>query len=921
MSDVRIRMDADLGGTQAALRRVQEDVRKLTDRMRELGTAGKGIDLSAGAEDAARHLETVRRQYRELLELNSDLRRRITMSGQQGADPWDVDPSRLGYLNRRTQAEAHRRMLEHALRGTPWQPPAGGGGGRSGGSSASGDEGGVGGMLGGLMGGLKLGGALLGVTGTAQVVMQSYRAARALGQTADQFMRQVKPTGEEFLALRDRLAGVGKDLGVAGEDAARLGAAYLKAAGGTADSAIAGATNAAGFGRGFGIDPNASAESFGRIEFLTGGKGGMGQKELAILIGETIAKSGMWAKSEAVLETFKNHVEQVSARTLQAPGDLGEFAALRASMYSNTQYPGLKSSGENLLGAMQSAIANPGGGIGGEFMMNQLMQRATGLSDPFSLLYARQSMSLTDRTRSGRTLAEEMVSAAERQFGPAGDDGVDVMAGSVFHMTGPQFRAIKSAIAGMGGGGFGDAAQRLQDQGIDLKTMRPDAIADALKTVGASGPELGAMARQYLGRQDVAESGTGQGLREALGSGDTERLRAALLKTEAEFGRIPTEFSRLEQIETDIRDVLREQVGQRLADNLPGILEGVKSLVTHFVGELGTHTMGETPGEIVSRVMPGALETPQSFTPPAGGPANIGPASTMPGSNRSVWDSVRNWWNGASEYQDPRDAMMNRSTSAPTTGAAAMMAAAIAAPETGRAGALTDPARFIRTRVTPAQNAGRSSSAYGPLQLTKTYLESFKRRQYGNLSPAEQDYLDRLIAQGGDFLAADRAGAYRDPIHGYGGKGTMGDTAQDRETYLTIAQKSLADLAQQSPNYDSFIRQFRGENDPRYFDTVRRQTGKTPEQLFHELRKTDIRAMGKPATHTTLQPKPRDYTPVPDGAKPPGAPPSAGMTGTLDVNVRLRDGDDRPIGQPATHKINLGNPTPHGLVPIDAFYP
>ena len=113
---------------------------------------------------------------------------------------------------------------------------------------------------------------------------------------------------------------------------------------------------------------------------------------------------------------------------------------------------------------------------------------------------------------------------------------------------------------------------------------------------------------------------------------------------------------------------------------------------------------------------------------------------------------------------------------------------------------------------------------------------------------------------------------------------------------------------------------FRGENDPRYFDAVRRQTGKTPEQLFQELRKTDIRAMGRQTTHTTLQPKPRDYTPVPDGAKPPGAPAQAGMTGTLDVNVRLRDGDDRPIGQPATHKINLGNPTPHGLIPVEAYY-
>ena len=917
MTDVRIRMDTDLGGTQNALRRVQDDIRKLTDRMRELGTAGKGIDLSAGAEDAARHLETVRRQYRELLALNNDLRRRIHMSGQQGADPWDVDPDRLGYLNRRTQREAHRRMMEAALRGTPWQPPAGGGGGRSGGSSAtSGDEGGFGGMLGGLMGGLKLGGALMGIGGGIQIITQSYKSARALGQTADEFMRRVKPTGEAFLDLRDRLAGVGKDLGIAGEDAAKLGAAYLKAAGGTADSAIQGATGAAGFGRGFGIDPNTSAETFGRIEFLTGGKGGMNQKELAILIGETIAKSGMWAKSEQVLETFKNHVEQVSARTLQAPGDLGEFAALRASMYSNTQYPGLKSSGENLLGAMQSAIANPGGGIGGEFMMNQLMQRATGLSDPFSLLYARQSMSLTDRTRSGRTLAEEMVSAAERQFGPAGDDGVDVMAGSVFHMTGPQFRAIKSAIAGMGGGGFGDAAQRLQDQGIDLKTMRPDAIADALKTVGASGPELGAMAKQYLARQDVAESASGQGLRDAMGSGDTERLRDALLKTEAEFGRIPTEFSRLEQIETDIRDVLREQVGQRLADNLPGILEGVKSLVTHFVGELGTHTMGETPGEIVSRVMPGALETPQSFTPPAGGPANIGLASTLPGSDRSLWDSVRHWWNGASDYRDPRDAMMGRGTSG-------------AARPSANTGGLPS-----QRAIQGANSPGATGSTGDKLAAMRDYFKSRLGLSHvqasalvGNLYH-ESSLNPRSVGDGGSARGiAQWHGERWEAVKAYAAR--TGRSPYDLNVQTEAVANEL--LGGESAALEHLKRQTTIEGASASVNTRYERSADYQKGAWGAIRNREIwaaKAMGahSPAPATKgfspdlLRPKPRDYTPVPDGAKPPGAPPSAGMTGTLDVNVRLRDGDDRPIGQPATHKINLGNPTPHGLVPIDAYY-
>ncbi len=149
MTDVRINLSADPTSASSALRRVQDDMRRLSERVRELGAAGKGVDLSAGAEDAAKHLEQVKRQYQDLLALNNDLRRRLEMSGQQGAAPWDIDWDRMGYLNRRTQEEARRRVIEQSARGTPWQLPPGGGGGRSGGSSASSDDNPFGGMLGG----------------------------------------------------------------------------------------------------------------------------------------------------------------------------------------------------------------------------------------------------------------------------------------------------------------------------------------------------------------------------------------------------------------------------------------------------------------------------------------------------------------------------------------------------------------------------------------------------------------------------------------------------------------------------------------------------------------------------------------------------------------------------------------------------
>lgn len=187
--------------------------------------------------------------------------------------------------------------------------------------------------------------------------------------------------------------------------------------------------------------------------------------------------------------------------------------------------------------------------------------------------------------------------------------------------------------------------------------------------------------------------------------------------------------------------------------------------------------------------------------------------------------------------------------------AASTMYGSILAAETGSAGSGTDPRRFIRTRVTPAQNRGRSSSAYGPSQMTMTYLKDFKEKQWNNLNPQEQQYLDGLIAQGKTMLSVGRSNP-SDPIYGYGGKGTMGDTPEQRALYQSIAQKSMTSLAKESSSYQSFIGGYRGEHDGPYFRKIARELAKqglTPEQVFAEMQGMDVANAGSvgPASSTS----------------------------------------------------------------------
>ena len=159
--------------------------------------------------------------------------------------------------------------------------------------------------------------------------------------------------------------------------------------------------------------------------------------------------------------------------------------------------------------------------------------------------------------------------------------------------------------------------------------------------------------------------------------------------------------------------------------------------------------------------------------------------------------------------------------------------------ETGSEGSMLDERRFIRTQVTPEQNQGRHSSAYGPVQMTKGYLEDFKSKHGDSLPPEEREYLDRLIEQNAQMLKTSKSGDYSDPVYGFGGKGTTGDTLRDRQLYGQIAQRSIVNLAHGSSSYDTFIKSFRGADDRAYFDKIAREArkqGKTPEQLFQELK-------------------------------------------------------------------------------------
>lgn len=175
--------------------------------------------------------------------------------------------------------------------------------------------------------------------------------------------------------------------------------------------------------------------------------------------------------------------------------------------------------------------------------------------------------------------------------------------------------------------------------------------------------------------------------------------------------------------------------------------------------------------------------------------------------------------------------------------------------ETGGKGDPLSEKRFIRTTVSAAANRGRVSSAYGPVQMTKSYLEDFKygskenkakgvtTKDYDVMSAEEKKYLDGLIDQGKKMLSAGE----HDPVYGLGGKGTMGDTEEERKLYASVAQRTMVRLAKQSKSYQDFRHRYRGEHDGGYFakiEAAARAQGTTPEELFNQIKNMPIEQAG-----------------------------------------------------------------------------
>ena len=617
---VSIKMSADARAIETELKRAQDSLRRLTDQLKGLGRESKDfgkIDFGNLPGDAdAKNLEKVQRQYRELLALNADLRRRIQLSGQDRVSPLDLDWERMGYLNRRSQEAARRRVLANVLRDTPWQPPAPAPGAdptpnphedRAAGPS----------LFAGLGGGLKMGLGLMGVSSGLALLAQAFRGGKDIAVATDLFIRRTREAGETFDSTRLRLEQLGKDLYLTDQEAARLGIEFASAANeGDPRRATEGARAAVGFGRGYGIDPNVAVQGFGALQFLGAtGRGGMSQRQMLLLIGKTISDGMLAGKAEQVISDLGTHVEKFVSQTMRAPDDIAGYLGLRAAMGQlaadpSKNLPGLAAFGGALYQQMTQGLRAGAGGLGSDMLRYRVLGQAG--YGPWEIYNMRQSLTPMTPLKDGRTYYEHYLDYAQRSFGGRIDDPADqqrilAMLSADLGQNPQSILAFDAAIrqhraARQNGADLADWEAELRRAGVDAERLNPTGIKEIGDIFAASvRPDLlREIGARYLQREDLQGQPRAR-LEQAMAGGEPDKLRRALLAVAGTLGMTQTDGTKIQQSIADLINIINEVIGKKLISaittlsNLINRLTGVGESIAHF---LGIET--PVPGELES---------------------------------------------------------------------------------------------------------------------------------------------------------------------------------------------------------------------------------------------------------------------------------------------------------------------------------
>lgn len=572
-------------------------------------------------------LEAFTKQVQKLLKIQTELAQKMGQAGMGGKNPFLQDWTKI-YGDKASRIEKMRAALQ--FMGAefndqpgpkpkppappvppvpPGQPPHPGGfnwggwgkqglnvlnsglnaagpvGGVFSGALNSGLSGGAGAGLMGLVGGL----AALGVGKIIGAIAEKIDKAQDTAIGMDKIYRQIGGIAS-YSRVKNTVYGVSNALGMDVGEGVGLASQYSRAANlRRGDNLATGMLISGGMARSYGIDPNTVAGVMGGFRGSNIARNDQDTRKIGLIIGETIAKSGAFAKADEMMQAVSQYAIAQARQSLNAPS-IGAYGGAMSSLMG-MNLPGMDVAGS--AGLLQRAnAALMGGGAMGEASqyLTARVGNRMGL-DPFQLKMLRENGMFATKSS---TFGAGSIYGKTLGAGPGGDQ-------SFFSATRDQLRAnyggnkemyymalanhmgisISQAMAldKMDTGTVNGAGSRMSRLGLDIGKVNATSYA----TLGQieSGKGLGEMSQQYLrmGGKNALSKEERARLTSALGGNDPEKLKDVLMEVASKRGAVETEGSQIRDGIAQMNNTMT-----RLADNAIPALNIMRMAMVKMVG-------------------------------------------------------------------------------------------------------------------------------------------------------------------------------------------------------------------------------------------------------------------------------------------------------------------------------------------------
>lgn len=384
----------DKGNVDTVLQDFQRQLNKLGQTVAQANKVKFNPIDRASVDD----LRRVTASFENLRRVSGDLNRRMRATGQQNAGFLDLDWAKMypdEHSRARQMHKAYSYVVGQQFQGAPASPGGGGGSGGGGGNHwgragrgvvgaglnaagpiggvvnnamSAGASGGFGAGIAGLLGGM----AALALGKAVSAVVNKIGQAQQESIGYDTLKRTIGDVNVSFNVLRDSMRSTARTLDMTFDESQKLGIQFAKLSGMTAEQykTLAEEVNVGGgFGRSYGMDPSQSNAFFAQMRQFRVTTNSKESRELALMIGESVAKSGTTAKMDEVLEAIAGFTAQQTRMGMNAANVSGYGEAMTGLMGSGRA--GLDpASAAALLGRVNASIA--GGGSAGEAGQNFL---------------------------------------------------------------------------------------------------------------------------------------------------------------------------------------------------------------------------------------------------------------------------------------------------------------------------------------------------------------------------------------------------------------------------------------------------------------------------------------------------------------------------------------------------------------------